>query len=893
MLASAVVIFNETEAAPTRALPTLSNGSVSPSTGNTSTIFNFTVIYTDTDNDAPSWVTVYIDGVWNAMAELMTGNGTYATGRTFFFGGTVANTTTNYYFRTVSNVRDYANDPVQGNYTLTLQTSSYGPELLHPSYTPSQPNDTDLVDFRVVYKHTNGTAPFYVNLNVTDVYYRPVGIYNMTSTSSNYSTGVHFNFSTQFSSGRYHYKFDAMDMNSSVVTLPSTGWYWLDVIQTHTNYAPTLTSPGISPHNPSSGQNTTFWVTYTDDDGDAPIGVYLNYYSQTDQYNDTVLNMTVASGNVTNGVNCSVWINAPLENGTYYYYFNTWDSNGAQGTTSSYQFVVGNGSSPPPRNPYLTNGGHSPQNPVANDNVTFSVTYVDPNGQRTPDFVRLSISAVQGMSPYYNMTRGQGNISTGLTYYVNLTLVAYGYMYYFKAFVGDYTTETDPVQLTVPNGTTPPPNDTSPVLGTSSHYPSSPTSGSNITFSITYSDGDNDAPNFIKLHINEIVSSRPYSVYNMTWSGTKYCFLGVTATYILKLTTGNYSYYFTTSSTSFNISYPRNGSMNSLTVVSGTPPPPQQDRAPTLTNPRMSTASPIANQTILFYITYTDADNSPPSYVKFHLLGGSGSNYLNFSMSVPRGTYSNGVTCTYSIALLAGNYYYYFTAASNNFTVAYPSSGTLSFTVSARSQPPPEDNRSNIGARIVYDPDQASIDVTDQEEDITVTMGDSGEDFFEIDVSSESGEDRVIVIDLDPDMFDVNSPDDIVVKVDGKEIEYQYVSDPADWEGDVPAYYLEYTEAGAVLYVLLPEADTHTITAKVPNDAGGQTDNFWYYVIAIIIILVIAAAIAISLLTMAQKKRIQEYYEDFDTGVRDNKIASGRLMDEDDLEWDDLIEVEE
>jgi len=381
-------------------------------------------------------------------------------------------------------------------------------------------------------------------------------------------------------------------------------------------------------------------------------------------------------------------------------------------------------------------------------------------------------------------------------------------------------------------------------------------------------------------------------VYNMTWSSVSYVY-GVTASYVLTLTTGNYSYYFTAASNNFTLAYPKGGGILNLTVTARvTPPPPQQNRAPTLTNPRMSITSPVANQTIWFYITYTDADNDPPTYLKFHLLGGSGANYLNFSMNAPRGTYSNGVTYMYSTSLLVGTYFYYFSTASTNFTVNNPSSGTLSFTVTARSQPPPKQNRSNIGAHIVYDNDDSSIDVTDKEDDITVSLGETGEDFFEIEISSDSGEDRVIVVDLDPEMFDVGSPEDIVVKVDGLEVEYEYVSDPADWNGEEPAYYLEYTEAGAVLYVLLPDATTHTITAKVPSQPEDNNQEIWYYIIAIIIVLVIAAAIAISLLTMAQKKRIQEYYEDFDTGIREKNVSSGKLLDEDDIEWDDLIEEE-
>lgn len=56
--------------------PTL-NGSVSPSTGNEDTTFTFTVYYSDQDNDAPSWLNVYISGF--AEPENITGDFSDAT----------------------------------------------------------------------------------------------------------------------------------------------------------------------------------------------------------------------------------------------------------------------------------------------------------------------------------------------------------------------------------------------------------------------------------------------------------------------------------------------------------------------------------------------------------------------------------------------------------------------------------------------------------------------------------------------------------------------------------------------------------------------------------------------------------------------------------------------
>jgi hypothetical protein len=372
----------------------------------------------------------------------------------------------------------------------------------------------------------------------------------------------------------------------------------------------------------------------------------------------------------------------------------------------------------------------------------------------------------------------------------------------------------------------------------------------------------------------------------MVWTGSNYV-TGVRAHYILTLTTGTYLYFFATSSGNWNVTTVH----YNLTVVSGSQPP-QQDRAPTLSRPGIAPNPPTANRTIYFSIIYTDPDDDAPRSMKIHILGGLGASYRNYSMNVPPGTYARGVTCTFTTVLLPGTYYYYFTAASTNFTVTYPASGTLSFNVS--SGPSYPGNRTNVGARttITFDDGAVSMAVTEKEEGFTITLGQYGDDFIEIEVSSESGEDRVIEMALDPAMFDIDSPDEIVVKVDGKEISYTWVADPDQWSGDEPAYYVVFTEAGAVLYILLPEADNHTITAKVPDEQGKDNPNIWYYLIAVLVLIIIAAAVAISLLTSMQKKKIKEYYDDFDTGSRDDRITSGKLVDEDDIEWDDLVEAE-
>ena len=75
--------------------PTLSNGSVSPSTGDSTTTFNYYVNYTDSDGDAPTTKSVYIDDSPHTMTET---SGSYTTGATFKYSTTLSAESHNYYF---------------------------------------------------------------------------------------------------------------------------------------------------------------------------------------------------------------------------------------------------------------------------------------------------------------------------------------------------------------------------------------------------------------------------------------------------------------------------------------------------------------------------------------------------------------------------------------------------------------------------------------------------------------------------------------------------------------------------------------------------------------------------------------------------------------------------
>jgi len=122
---------------PVNVPPILSNGYVTPSFGDTSTVFNYYVTYTDVDNDAPGICRyIYIDSVAYMMTQI---SGSYTLGAVFKYSTTLPPGNHNYYF--------YFNDayghlvwlPASGTYSGPSVTASNQPPTAFASEISGQP----------------------------------------------------------------------------------------------------------------------------------------------------------------------------------------------------------------------------------------------------------------------------------------------------------------------------------------------------------------------------------------------------------------------------------------------------------------------------------------------------------------------------------------------------------------------------------------------------------------------------------------------------------------------------------------------------------------------------------------------------------------------------------
>ncbi|MDD5615987.1 MAG: S-layer protein domain-containing protein [Candidatus Methanoperedens sp.] len=133
------------------AAPSLSNGGVSPLSGDTSTTFTFNVTFTDADNDTADYVRVNIDGVAYPMTgsdptDFNTTDGKYYTSSSI---GPFSNATHYYNFTTAAN----------GSGTVSTTDSSFVVTLNPPTITDPLPVSSTVNSF------TNHTQNFNVTVN--------------------------------------------------------------------------------------------------------------------------------------------------------------------------------------------------------------------------------------------------------------------------------------------------------------------------------------------------------------------------------------------------------------------------------------------------------------------------------------------------------------------------------------------------------------------------------------------------------------------------------------------------------------------------------------------------------------------------------------------------------
>jgi len=191
----------------------LESGSVSPPVGGTATVFTYRVKYTNTDNQPPSSIKVYIDTVPFNMVEEDPGDITYSDGKWYINTTTLSSGNHNYYFYTTySSLNDRL--PAFGADEGPLVG---GKSLESPSVTPMQGHSTSEFTYQVIFNDHDNTIPAVARIYIDDTPYDM----EKDPADDTSSDGIIYTYQkTGLTKGIHEYRFEFTG-----VRLPSFGNY--------------------------------------------------------------------------------------------------------------------------------------------------------------------------------------------------------------------------------------------------------------------------------------------------------------------------------------------------------------------------------------------------------------------------------------------------------------------------------------------------------------------------------------------------------------------------------------------------------------------------------------------------------------------------------------------
>ena len=414
-----------------------------------------------------------------------------------------------------------------------------------------------------------------------------VDVYNYTSsgwdTSKVTITSLSNTWQTTFDLSDAHHRstqtVKIRFLDSTVYTADTTqDTLYLDVVWvTRYHKDPTITLFGSSPQIVGEGQTVYFWATYTDYDNEAPTYFYLHMDASD-------ISMTANnSGDTAYWDSKAYYLNkADLSLGPHTYYYKTIDANSGIITTASANVYVND-------TPSLSGDTVIPATGDSGQEFRFEVVFTDTDGDM-PTYVKAVIASIE-----YACTEddaGDTDTTDGKLYYKDKIMAGGDWEYFFKA-KDTYNAEvtTTPKNLHVNNV---------PALSAFGLDPAPPLYvTTELTFTCTFTDADNDLPTAIKwrenLGVIQNESMIEVDILDVTTSDGKDYY------YSCYLSHGNHDFDFWATDGTTGVS----GGSDSLTI---------SNRAPEITNGPGTDPAAYRNTAWGYDFDATDADSDTISW---------------------------------------------------------------------------------------------------------------------------------------------------------------------------------------------------------------------------------------------------------------------------------------
>ncbi|MEX2681844.1 MAG: hypothetical protein Q6373_009590 [Candidatus Sigynarchaeota archaeon] len=247
--------------------PRLVSGMVFPANGNQTTLYNYSVVYSDPDNSAPCYVNVSIDGVVFPMMKADPFDDNYTDGSLYYFTRYLQPGLHNYLFTTRDDTFLNSTAVTSGPF---VQHVNIAPILDGFSVSPLVGNSAHNFTFNVIYLDLNNDAPSYMRVLVNGLGFE---MHKQDPGDNNYTDGCVYTLSRRFSPGSYTWNITCSD--GTVPTTTSQGTF--SAYSSNTQ-PPSLSNPSVTPEKGKKTTVFTFTVIFTDLDNDEPsfINISIN-----------------------------------------------------------------------------------------------------------------------------------------------------------------------------------------------------------------------------------------------------------------------------------------------------------------------------------------------------------------------------------------------------------------------------------------------------------------------------------------------------------------------------------------------------------------------------------------------------------------------------------------
>ncbi|MFX0100452.1 MAG: hypothetical protein ACFFCS_12840, partial [Candidatus Hodarchaeota archaeon] len=210
--------------------PELTSESVSPGSGDQSTLFNFSVVYTDPENNEPDYVELDVDGSRYALSKFSTSDTNYTDGVLYNVSMYLQPGTYDYYFTCNDSIFE-ANSSITSGFTVGY-TNSSAPVLQSVQFNPSVGDNTTIYNFTATLIDADNNVPSWINITINSSTY---AMAEVDPADDNYMDGKQYYFNTTLDWGLYQYQISFSDG----VFTNSTGWITgLEVNPFYKNYMP-------------------------------------------------------------------------------------------------------------------------------------------------------------------------------------------------------------------------------------------------------------------------------------------------------------------------------------------------------------------------------------------------------------------------------------------------------------------------------------------------------------------------------------------------------------------------------------------------------------------------------------------------------------------------------